>query len=115
MKNKRPVVILTCCLAAVACVTRWRPLALGFILGGAFAALHQRLLEFRVDGILRQTRASMLLVLTGPLLGLAVLAAPLACAYFLPHVIAWQGVAAGLLAPKAILYVSALKGGPADE
>ena len=117
MKKKRYAVILTLglCLAAIALVPRWRGLIVGFLLGGIASEIHLRLLEIRVDGILRQTRASMLFVLLGPLVGLIVLAAPLACAYFLPEHIAWQGVAVGLIARKAILYVDALRGGPADD
>ena len=117
MKTKRYAVICTLglCLVAIACLPRWRSLVIGFVLGGIASALHMRVLEIRVDAILRQTRTSMLFVLLGPLVGLMVLAAPLACAYFLPEYIAWQGVAVGILARKAMLYLGALRGGPADD
>ncbi len=115
MKRTRFAAILTLCLAVGVCVPHVRRYVLGFVLGGVFSSLHERLLEIRVDGILRQTRASMLFVLLGPLVGLMVLAAPLLCTYVLPEYFAWQGVAIGLLARKAMLYVGAWKGGPADD
>lgn len=117
MKKKRYVVIvvLGLCLAAIALAPRWRRHVVGFLLGGIFSTLHLRVLEIRVDGILRQTRTSLLFVLLGPLVGLMVLAVPLACAYVLPEYISWQGVAVGLIARKALLYVDALRGGPADD
>ena len=117
MKNKRYAVILVCVLglAVIACVPRGWRLVVGFALGALASALHLRMLEVRVDAILRQTRTSMLFVLLGPLVGLMVLAAPLACAYFLPDYIAWEGVAVGMLARKAALYIGTLRGGPADD
>ena len=114
MRRQRYVAILGLVLAVIVWVPRWRGLVLGLVLGGAFSELHLRVIELRVDGILRQMRGSMLLAYVGPLLGLVVLAVPLLCACVFPRYFSWVGVLAGLLARKVALFIAALRGGRAD-
>lgn len=113
MRKRKFVVEAIIGVAAVAFLPFWYQMSAGLVLGYAFSMLYLRFLGLRVDSILAAERVGVLTYF-GSLLGIALLACPIALAVFHPEHVSWVGVLIGLLARKAALYFEAFRGGAHD-